>query len=101
MDLRLSAVIRSTIINQIIIQIDWGITIKISENFERSELGHTLKSSIIKRILATHRNCRIIVSYDVYFARVMSIPARISKITKEITELNQNIQTVMRSPDTA
>gem|GEM_PF-3646337 len=44
---KLYQVIKITIISQIIIQINSGINTKISENFFKSELGQTLKSSII------------------------------------------------------
>jgi hypothetical protein len=81
-----------TIMNQIIIQTDCGIMTNISENFERSEVGQTLKSSMIKRTLATQRNCKMILSYEVYFAKSISIQASSNKMIKDIMELNQMIQ---------
>jgi len=56
---------------------------------------------MIKRILATQRNCKMIVSYDVYLAKAISMPARASKIIKESRELNQNTHTPTSKTDKA
>jgi hypothetical protein len=87
---KLYTVIIITIINQIIIQTELG---KIPENFDKSELGQTEKSSIIYNRLETHKNCKIKLSYFVYLAKANNPPAKINKIKLERIELNQNIAT--------
>jgi len=63
---KLNQVIRRTVTSHIIIQTDCGININISVNFERSELGHVLKSSIINSTLAIHKSCTSNISTHKY-----------------------------------
>ena len=64
---------------------------KILLNFERSELGQTLKSSIIYNIEAIHKNCKIIESNFDFLASSIKIQASNNKIILEKIELNQKI----------
>jgi len=89
----LKYVISKTITNHKIIQINCGIIIKISLNFAKSELGHILKSSIINKTLANHKNCRSIESSLVFSAININPQANNNKITLEKIELNQKIAT--------
>jgi len=89
---KLNQVIIITIISHKYIHILWGIIIKISLNFDKSELGHTLKSSIICSIVAIHKNCKIIESYFVFFAEYINIHEIKNNIRLEKIELNQKIQ---------
>jgi len=87
---KLYQVIAITKISQTIIQTELG---KKLENFSKSELGQTLKSSIIKIILEIHKNCKTKLSYLVYLAKANNHPANINKIQLDNIELNQNTAT--------
>ena len=94
-NLKLYIVIKITLINQIIIQTDSGT---IQEKAFKSELGQTLKSSIINIILEIHKNCKTKLSYLVYFAKANNIADKAKIIKLETTELNQNIATKTIKP---
>ena len=96
MSLRLYHVMKRTKISQITIQTELGSN---HEKLFKSEVGHTLKSSIINNILETQRNCNTKLSYLVYFAREKSQPANIINIKREIKPLNQKIPLKSISPD--
>jgi hypothetical protein len=91
-NLKFIAVINNTIISQIYIHTTCGIKINISLNFNKSELGQTLKSSIIYNSVATHKNCKIYESKFHFLAKKINHHAIINKIRLENIELNQKIQ---------
>ena len=86
---RLNQVIASTSVNQIIIQINSGMIVL---KLDRSELGHTLKSSIINNILATARNCKTDELSFVFLAIKISDADKIISRTVETMLLNQKIE---------
>lgn len=69
-----------------------------SANFDKSELGQTLKSSIIKRTLTNHKNDKKIESNFVCFAKnIKSNPSTIN-IRLDRIELNNTIEVNIISP---
>ena len=92
-------VIINTIINQANIHITSGVIINISPNLAISELGHTLKSSIICKRVVIHKNCTINASYDSFFDTLNNNQDKLNKINDPIIELNQIIPDNINKPD--
>jgi len=69
-----------------------GIMIKISLNFDRSELGQTLKSSIICNSEVTHRNCKTSESKFVFFASNINTHDIKNNIIVETISVNHHTQ---------
>jgi hypothetical protein len=89
----------NTIINQIIIHKESGINTNIFPNFSISELGQTLKSSIIYNRVVIHKNCNISASYSLFFDKLNIIHAKENNINDHIIELNQTIAVNINKAD--